>query len=72
MFDILFLCFGAYIIFYFCQAQSQTELALLSLWYQQATQPPGIVSNSTSNVNQGIKTGRPPEVDLVPAIPTAP
>jgi hypothetical protein len=39
---------------FFCQAQSQLqsswiELALLSLWYIPASQPPGIVSNSTSN-----------------------
>jgi hypothetical protein len=52
----------------FCQAQSQlqpswTGLALLSLWYQPAsqpashpaTQPPGTVSNLTSNLNQSIQ-----------------
>jgi hypothetical protein len=45
----------------FCQARSQlqpswTELALLSLWYQPASHPPRIVSNSNSNVKRSIQT----------------
>ena len=32
-----------------------TELVLLSVLYQPATHPPGIVSNATSNVKQSIQ-----------------
>ena len=34
---------------------SWTKLALLSLYYQPASHPPGIVSNMASDVNQSIQ-----------------